>query len=131
MTKTYAFFRELTLRATQTITPVEQIFPAQQRLISATDSSDKITYCNDEFTKISGYSRQELVGSPHNLVRHPDMPSAVFGMMWSYLKAGKSWMGVAGTANRTAKNANAAVARGRELETTSRGLRALVERFNR
>jgi len=125
------FFRELTLRATQTITPVEQIFPAQQRLISATDSSDKITYCNDEFTKISGYSRQELVGSPHNLVRHPDMPSAVFGMMWSYLKAGKSWMGVAGTANRTAKNANAAVARGSELETTSRGLRALVERFNR
>jgi PAS domain S-box-containing protein len=125
------FFRELTLRATQTITPVEQIFPAQQRLISATDSSDKITYCNDEFTKISGYSRQELVGSPHNLVRHPDMPSAVFGMMWSYLKAGKSWMGVAGTVNRTAKNANAAVARGSELETTSRGLRALVERFNR
>ena len=125
------FFRELTLRATQTNTPVEQIFPAQQRLISATDSSDKITYCNDEFTKISGYSRQELVGSPHNLVRHPDMPSAVFGMMWSYLKAGKSWMGVAGTANRTAKNANAAVARGSELETTSRGLRALVERFNR
>ena len=125
------FFRELTLRATQTITPVEQIFPAQQRLISATDSSDKITYCNDEFTKISGYSRQELVGSPHNLVRHPDMPSAVFGMMWSYLKAGKSWMGVAGTVDRTAKNANAAVARGSELETTSRGLRALVERFNR
>jgi len=125
------FFRELTLRATQTITPVEQIFPAQQRLISATDSSDKITYCNDEFTKISGYSRQELVGSPHNSVRHPDMPSAVFGMMWSYLKAGKSWMGVAGTVNRTAKNANAAVARGSELETTSRGLRALVERFNR
>ena len=125
------FFRELTLRATQTITPVEQIFPAQQRLISATDSSDKITYCNDEFTKISGYSREELVGSPHNLVRHPDMPAAVFGMMWSYLKAGKSWMGVAGTVNRTAKNANAAVARGSELETTSRGLRALVERFNR
>ena len=125
------FFRELTLRATQTITPVEHIFPAQQRLISATDSSGKITYCNDEFAKISGYSREELVGSPHNLVRHPDMPSAVFGMMWSYLKAGKSWMGVAGTANRTAKNANAAVARGSELETTSRGLRALVERFNR
>jgi len=88
------FFRELTLRATQTITPVEHIFPAQQRLISATDSSGKITYCNDEFAKISGYSREELVGSPHNLVRHPDMPAAVFGMMWSYLKAGKSWMGI-------------------------------------
>ncbi|MCW8279261.1 hypothetical protein IMF27_30655 [Pseudomonas sp. PCH199] len=35
-----------------------------------------------------------MVGSPHNLVRHPDMPPAVFGMMWSYLKAGKSWMGI-------------------------------------
>lgn len=81
------------MRATQTITPVEQISPAQQRLISATDSSGKITYCNDELTKISGYSREELVGSPHKLVRHPDMPAALFGMIWRYLKAGKSWMG--------------------------------------
>jgi aerotaxis receptor len=47
------------------ITSVEQIFHAQQRLISATDSCGKITYFNDEFTKISVYSREELIGSPH------------------------------------------------------------------
>jgi len=63
-------------------------------LISATDPSGKIIYCNDEFASISGYTREELVGSPHNLVRHPDMPPAVFGLMWSYLKSGKSWMGI-------------------------------------
>jgi len=82
------------LRSNLSVTTVEQTFPAQQRLISATDASGKITYCNDEFTRISGYSREELLGSPHNLVRHPDMPPAVFGLMWSYLKAGKSWMGI-------------------------------------
>lgn len=78
----------------RSVNAVEQTFPAEQRLISATDANGKITYCNDEFTKISGYSREELLGSPHNLVRHPDMPAAVFGLMWSYLKAGKSWMGI-------------------------------------
>jgi aerotaxis receptor len=72
----------------------EQTFPPEQRLISATDTRGIITYCNDEFASISGYSHAELVGSPHNLVRHPDMPAQVFGLMWSYLKAGKSWMGV-------------------------------------
>ncbi|WP_110968411.1 methyl-accepting chemotaxis protein [Pseudomonas huaxiensis] len=79
---------------TRQVTLVEQTFPDSQRLISATDPSGKILYCNDEFVSISGYSREELVGSPHNLVRHPDMPAAVFELMWYYLKAGKSWMGV-------------------------------------
>nr|WP_231675398.1 PAS domain-containing methyl-accepting chemotaxis protein [Pseudomonas quasicaspiana] len=76
------------------ITQTEQTFPAEQRLISATDTKGKITYCNEEFADIAGYSQAELIGSPHNLVRHPDMPAAVFGLMWSYLKAGKSWMGI-------------------------------------
>jgi aerotaxis receptor len=82
------------VRRNQSLTTVEQTFPVSQRLISATDTTGKIIYCNDEFASISGYSRDELVGSPHNLVRHPDMPPAVFGLMWSYLKAGKSWMGI-------------------------------------
>ena len=76
------------------VTQTEQTFPAEQRLISATDTKGKITYCNEEFARISGFSQEELIGSPHNLVRHPDMPAAVFGLMWSYLKAGKSWMGI-------------------------------------
>jgi len=76
------------------VTPVEQCFPPDQRLISATDTASLITYCNPEFAAISGYSEAELIGSPHNLVRHPDMPSAVYELMWRYLKAGKSWMGI-------------------------------------
>ncbi|AHL75365.1 chemotaxis protein [Stutzerimonas stutzeri] len=76
------------------VSNTERSFPANQRLISATDTQGKILYCNDEFVAISGYSRAELIGSDHNLVRHPDMPPAVFGAMWGYLKAGKSWMGV-------------------------------------
>jgi aerotaxis receptor len=69
------------------------------RLITTTDSRGVITYCNDEFVDISGFSREELVGQPHNVIRHPDMPSAVFQGMWEYLKAGKPWMGV--VKNRT------------------------------
>lgn len=76
------------------VSVTERSFPASQRLISATDTQGKILYCNDEFVAISGYSRAELIGSDHNLVRHPDMPPVVFEAMWGYLKAGKSWMGV-------------------------------------
>ena len=76
------------------VSNTERSFPGHQRLISATDTHGKILYCNDEFVAISGYSRDELIGSPHNLVRHPDMPPAVFQAMWGQLKAGKSWMGV-------------------------------------
>ncbi len=76
------------------VSNTERSFPAHQRLISATDTQGKILYCNDEFVAISGYDRNELIGSDHNLVRHPDMPPAVFQAMWGYLKAGKSWMGV-------------------------------------
>ncbi|TNE77217.1 MAG: PAS domain S-box protein [Gammaproteobacteria bacterium] len=64
------------------------------RLITTTDLKGVITYCNDEFVEISGFSRDELIGQAHNLIRHPDMPQPVFKDMWEYLKAGKSWMGV-------------------------------------
>ncbi|MDP9520281.1 PAS domain-containing methyl-accepting chemotaxis protein [Pseudomonas putida] len=82
------------MRLNLPVTPVEQRFPSDQRLISATDTASLITYCNPEFAAISGYSDAELIGSPHNLVRHPDMPPAVYELMWRYLKAGKSWMGI-------------------------------------
>ena len=82
------------MRAHSHVSQVERTFPADQRLISATDTKGTITYCNDEFCSISGYSREELLDSPHRMVRHPDMPAEVFAVMWSHLKAGKSWMGV-------------------------------------
>lgn len=82
------------MRSNLPVTQQEVIFHNEQRLISATDLHGNLTYCNDELVAISGYSREELLGSPHNIVRHPDMPEAVFAHMWSYLKDGKSWMGI-------------------------------------
>ena len=72
----------------------EYLLDDDTTLMSTTDLKSTITHANDAFVKVSGYQLHELTGQPHNLVRHPDMPPAVFGMMWSYLKAGKSWMGV-------------------------------------
>ncbi len=72
----------------------ERFFDAGERLISTTDTSSRITHCNDEFVAISGYSREELLGSTHNIVRHPDMPPQVFANMWQTLKQGRPWMGL-------------------------------------
>ena len=82
------------MRNNQPITQRERTFPAQQRLISTTDARGVITYCNDAFVEISGYSHDELIKAPHNTVRHPDVPSAVFEHMWSTLKQGLPWMGI-------------------------------------
>ncbi|MCA8757751.1 PAS domain-containing protein [Klebsiella pneumoniae] len=53
-----------------------------------------MTYVNPDFIKISGFTEEELLGQPHNIVRHPDMPPAAFEHMWSTLKSGRSWMGL-------------------------------------
>jgi aerotaxis receptor len=82
------------MRNNQPITQRERTFPAQQRLISTTDAQGVITYCNDAFVEISGFSREELIKAPHNTVRHPDVPSAVFEHMWTTLKQGLPWMGI-------------------------------------
>ncbi|MCU0124238.1 methyl-accepting chemotaxis protein [Pseudomonas vlassakiae] len=82
------------MRMNLPVTEHERTFPHEQRLISTTDLNSRITYCNDAFVAISGFTYDELVGQPHNLVRHPDMPPAVFGHMWETIKQGKPWMGV-------------------------------------
>ncbi len=76
------------------VTDNEKRFPEDKKLISTTDLQGNITHCNDIFIEVSGYTREELVGQPHNLVRHPDMPPAAFQVMWEHLKAGKPWMGL-------------------------------------
>ncbi|GAB6260192.1 methyl-accepting chemotaxis protein [Photobacterium sp. 53610] len=63
-------------------------------LISTTDPESHITYTNDDFCAVSGFTPEELLGYPHNMVRHEDMPKAAFAQMWQYLKSGKSWMGL-------------------------------------
>jgi len=69
--------------------PVE----ANSVLISRTDTSSRILYANQEFIRISGFSEAELLGNPHNIVRHPDMPRAVYHLMWQHLKDGKEFNG--------------------------------------
>lgn len=76
------------------VTDREIPLPKGQRLISTTDLKGRITYCNDVFVKISGYSREELIGSAHNIIRHPDMPPIAFANLWDTLKEGKPWMGL-------------------------------------
>ncbi|GHD58216.1 methyl-accepting chemotaxis protein [Jeongeupia chitinilytica] len=63
-------------------------------LVSKTDLKGRITYANPAFVDISGFSRDELLGSPHNLVRHPDMPPAAFADMWQTLQADQPWRGI-------------------------------------
>lgn len=72
----------------------EQLFPPGTVLISKTDTKGIITYANDGFVAISGYSREELVGKSHNIVRHPDMPPQAFKWLWDDIKAGKPWRGM-------------------------------------
>lgn len=71
----------------------ERDFPEGTSLISTTTLSGCITYANQNFIDISGYSREELVGQPHNIVRHPDMPAAAFADLWANLKEDKPWLG--------------------------------------
>jgi len=65
-----------------------------QILVSRTDLKGIMTYANDEFVAISGYSRDELIGKNHNMVRHPDMPAAAFEDLWLTLKALRPWQGI-------------------------------------
>lgn len=82
------------MRKNLPVTNQRKTFNPEQRLISVTDTKGFITDCNDAFVQISGFSRAELIGQPHNIVRHPDMPPAAYATMWSYLQQGKPWMGL-------------------------------------
>jgi PAS domain S-box-containing protein len=68
-------------------------------LVSRTDANGIITFANKKFVEISGFSEEELVGAPHNLVRHPDMPVEAFADLWSTIRAGQPWEGL--VKNRT------------------------------
>jgi aerotaxis receptor len=73
---------------------VETKVPDDEQIISRTDLSGRITYANETFCLISGYEERELIGQEHNIVRHPDMPSAVFKDLWDTLKKKKRWSGI-------------------------------------
>ncbi|MCW4629354.1 MULTISPECIES: methyl-accepting chemotaxis protein [Marinomonas] len=76
------------------VTNKENDFPESYVLVSSTDVKGRITFVNDVFCEVAGYEREALIGKAHNIIRHPDVPAAVFADMWSNLKQGKSWMGL-------------------------------------
>ena len=67
--------------------------PEHELIVSRTDLNGIITYVNDTFAEISGYKESELVGKPHNIVRHPDMPKSIFKNLWDTIKREKNWRG--------------------------------------
>lgn len=82
------------MKTNQPITRNEVFFPADAYLVSRTDLKGTITYANDVFIQVSGFSREELIGQNHNLVRHPDMPEAAFRDLWATVESGLPWRGV-------------------------------------
>ncbi len=79
------------MRTNQPVTGKQYDYPASEQLVSVTDLKGVIRYGNPAFIKISGFSQTELIGQPHNIVRHPDMPTAAFADMWATLRNGKPW----------------------------------------
>jgi aerotaxis receptor len=73
------------------VVPDEYEIPAGCTLLSSTDLQSHLTYANSAFIQASGFDREDLLGQPHNIVRHPDMPAEAFADMWRTLKAGDSW----------------------------------------
>ncbi|MBI5767713.1 MAG: PAS domain-containing protein [Verrucomicrobia bacterium] len=67
----------------------ERTFGDDELIVSKTDLRGAITYANDVFCRVSGYAEAELLGQPHNLIRHPDMPACVFQVLWDTLHAGQ------------------------------------------
>ena len=79
------------MRNNQPVTQNEFDVPENQILVSKTDLHGNITESNSAFGIVSGFTQEELIGSPHNIVRHPDVPSEIFADMWADLKEGRPW----------------------------------------
>lgn len=75
------------------VTDYEEEYPDGCLITSRTDLNGIITHANEPFVQLSGWTREELIGSPHCVLRHPDMPAAAFRDMWETLQAGKKWYG--------------------------------------
>ena len=71
----------------QTPTNNEVTFPEDNIIVSKTDTKGRITYCNELFIQMSGYSEEELLDQPHNILRHPDMPRAIFKLLWDTIQS--------------------------------------------
>ncbi len=81
------------MRSNLPVTTVEYPITDDTLIVSRTDTKGRLTYFNDEFVQASGFTEAELMGQPHNIIRHPDMPPEAFENLWNTLQAGKPWAG--------------------------------------
>ena len=72
---------------------LEVPFPEGRLIVSRTDLAGILTHANDAFVELSGWEREDLIGAPHHILRHPDMPKAAFKDLWDTVEAGKKWHG--------------------------------------
>jgi len=79
------------MRVNLPVSQHEYAFPKGQTLVSTTDLKGRILYCNPMFIEVSGYEKEELLGQPHNIVRHPDMPEEAYRDMWETIAKGIPW----------------------------------------
>ena len=82
------------MRVNLPVTQQEFDYPAGEMLVSTTDTTGVITHCNAAFVRVSGYAHDELLGQPHNMIRHPDMPPDAYRDMWRTLGRGRPWTGI-------------------------------------
>ncbi len=82
------------MRTNLPVTAQEYDYPASDMLVSTTDTRGHITHCNSAFVQVSGYRYDELIGQPHNMIRHPDMPAEAFKDMWRTIGSGRPWTGM-------------------------------------
>ena len=82
------------MRNNQPVNSNEYFLPDGAAIISRTDAKGIITHCNEEFIQASGFTREELIGQAHNLIRHPDMPEEGFRDFWDTIKRGRTWVGM-------------------------------------
>jgi len=68
---------------------LERTFSADELIVSKTNPKGRLTYVNDVFLTVSGYTELELIGQPHSIIRHPDMPRCIFKLLWDTIAGGK------------------------------------------
>ncbi|OVZ65281.1 MULTISPECIES: methyl-accepting chemotaxis protein [unclassified Pigmentiphaga] len=79
------------MRKNLPVTSLERFVEKSRPVVTTTDLKGRITYANPAFIEVSGFSREELIGQPHNIVRHPDMPPEAFADLWQTIKRGQPW----------------------------------------
>ncbi|HWK95809.1 MAG TPA: methyl-accepting chemotaxis protein [Pseudolabrys sp.] len=82
------------MRLNTPVSNTEHALQDGKTIVSTTDLKGRITYANPYFIEVSGFTKEELIGAPHNILRHPDMPAAAFADLWATVKTGKPWTGM-------------------------------------